>query len=71
MRLSKILKEESIILDVKARGERGVIEEVAEAMVSRETSLDKGSLVKVLLERERLGSTGIVEGIAIPHGKFY
>ena len=71
MRLSEILKEESIILDVKARDKRGVIEELAEAIVSRETSLDKSALVKGLLERERLGSTGIGEGIAIPHGKFY
>ncbi|MDH3801907.1 MAG: PTS sugar transporter subunit IIA, partial [Deltaproteobacteria bacterium] len=31
--------------------------------------LDKEALVEVLLERERLGSTGIGDGIAIPHGK--
>lgn len=71
MRLSQILKEESIILDLKANDKKGALEELADAIASRETSLDKGSLVKGLLERERLGSTGIGEGIAIPHGKFY
>ena len=71
MRLSEILEEESIILDLKAKDKKGALEELAEAISSRETSLDKGSLLKGLLERERLGSTGIGEGIAIPHGKFY
>ena len=39
-------------------------------MINTIPSLDKESLVKVLLERERLGSTGIGDGVAIPHGKF-
>jgi len=71
MRLSQILEEESIILDLKAKDKKEALEELAEAFVSNGTPLDKGALVKVLLERERLGSTGIGEGIAIPHGKFY
>jgi PTS system nitrogen regulatory IIA component len=71
MKLSEILEEENIILDLKAKDKKEALEELAESIASRETSLDKGSLVKGLLERERLGSTGIGEGIAIPHGKFY
>ena len=69
MKLSEILEEVNIIPDLKARDKKGVLEELTEALVSHEPTLDKGSLVKVLLERERLGSTGIGDGVAIPHGK--
>lgn len=70
MKLSEILEENHIIPDLKARDKKGVLEELAETIVSHEPSVDKRSLVRVLLERERLGSTGIGEGVAIPHGKF-
>jgi PTS system nitrogen regulatory IIA component len=40
-------------------------------MVDRKPSLDKGALVDVLIDRERLGSTGIGDGVAIPHGKIH
>jgi PTS system nitrogen regulatory IIA component len=70
MKLSELLDEANIIPDLKAKDKKGVLEELAESITSQAPSLDKGSLVKVLLERERLGSTGIGDGIAIPHGKF-
>ena len=70
MKLSEILEENHIIPDLKARDKKGVLEELAETIVSHEPSVDKRALVRVLLERERLGSTGIGEGVAIPHGKF-
>jgi len=71
MKLSEILVVNNIIPDLKAKDKRGVLEELAEAVINHEPSLDKSSLVKVLLERERLGSTGIGDGVAIPHGKFH
>jgi PTS system nitrogen regulatory IIA component len=70
MKLSEILEEDNIILDLKAQDKNGVLEELAEVMTNHEPSLDTGSLIRVLLERERLGSTGIGDGVAIPHGKF-
>jgi len=70
MKLSEILNQDNIIPDLRAKDKRGVLEELVDVIVSHDPSLDKGLLVKVLLERERLGSTGIGEGIAIPHGKF-
>lgn len=69
MKLSEILDEYNIIPDLKARDKKRVIEELAEVIVQTRPSLDKDSLVRVLLERERLGSTGIGDGVAIPHGK--
>lgn len=70
MRLSDILEEDFIVTELKAKDKRGVLEELVQVIVDRVPSLDKDSLVKVLLERERLGSTGIGDGVAIPHGKF-
>ncbi len=70
MKLSEILEKDNIILDLKAKDKKGVLEELAEVMTNHEPSLDTGSLIRVLLERERLGSTGIGDGVAIPHGKF-
>lgn len=71
MRLSDILEEKNVIPDLKSKDKRGVLEELVDTIVRNDPSLDKSSLVKVLLERERLGSTGIGDGVAIPHGKFH
>jgi PTS system nitrogen regulatory IIA component len=69
MKLSEILKPEFIISDLKAHDKKGVLEELSAVITDQEPSLNKGYLLQVLLERERLGSTGIGEGIALPHGK--
>jgi len=42
---------------------------LAEVVSNRDPSINKRDLVRVLIERERLGSTGIGDGVAIPHGK--
>lgn len=69
MKLSEFLKEENIIPNLKARDKKGVLEELAEIVTLSDPSIDKRALVKVLVEREHLGSTGIGDGVAIPHGK--
>jgi len=69
MKLSDIFKPKLIIPDLKAQDKKGVLEELAQIITQQEPSLSKGSLLQVLLERERLGSTGIGDGIALPHGK--
>lgn len=45
------------------------MEELVATLSHRYPELDPGSVVDALLERERLGTTGIGEGVAIPHGK--
>ena len=70
MKLSEIIAESDIIPDLRAKDKREVLEELTEVIVDHEPALDKSALIKVLLERERLGSTGIGDGVAIPHGKF-
>ena len=69
MRLSEIFKPQFVIPDLKAHDKKGVLEELLEIITGQERSLNKGTLLQVLLERERLGSTGIGDGVALPHGK--
>ncbi|RLC32522.1 MAG: PTS sugar transporter subunit IIA [Deltaproteobacteria bacterium] len=69
MKLSEMIKEENIILELKAKDKKGVLEELAGVIARQEPSVDKEALVRVLLEREQLGTTGIGDGVAIPHGK--
>jgi PTS system nitrogen regulatory IIA component len=68
MKILEILKREAIIADLKATNKKGVLEELV-VPVSAIAGLEPEILVKVLLEREKLGSTGIGNGIGIPHGK--
>ncbi|MFH1156285.1 MAG: PTS sugar transporter subunit IIA [Pseudomonadota bacterium] len=68
MRITEILKHEAIIADLKSKDKKGVLEELA-AAVSQIAGTETKSIVRVLLEREQLGSTGIGGGIGIPHGK--
>ena len=69
MNLSEMIKTNNIIPDLKAKDKKGVLEELAGAISDNESSVDKEALVRVLVERERLGTTGIGDGVAIPHGK--
>ena len=68
MKISEILHRSAIIADLKSNDKKGVLEELA-AAVSGTTEADSQQILKVLLEREQLGSTGIGGGIGIPHGK--
>ena len=69
MKLSEIFKPQLIISNLKANDKKGVLEELSQVITEQNPSLNKRSLLQVLLERERLGSTGIGDGIALPHGK--
>jgi PTS system nitrogen regulatory IIA component len=69
MKLSELLTPKSIIPDLKAHDKKGALEELSQIITEQEPALNKGLLLQILLERERLGSTGIGEGIALPHGK--
>lgn len=69
MRIAEFLSQEAIIPDLRARDKEGILRELSAALVRAHPSLKQERLVEVLRERERLGSTGIGEGVAIPHGK--
>jgi len=69
MKLSEIFNPQLIISNLKAHDKKAVLEELSQVITEQNPSLNKRSLLQVLLERERLGSTGIGDGIALPHGK--
>ena len=68
MKICEALQKKTILADLKAGNNKGVLEELV-APVAEIANVNPEELVKVLLERERLGSTGIGGGIGIPHGK--
>lgn len=68
MKILDFLEKEAILDNLESRDKQGVIEELVKP-VSRIASVNHDELVRVLIERERLGSTGIGGGIGIPHGK--
>lgn len=69
MKITNILRVESILPELKSRDKDGVIRELAEAVTRSEAAIPVDTLTEVLAEREKLGSTGIGSGVAIPHGK--
>jgi len=69
MKLSEIITIDNIIPELRAKDKKGVLGELADVITSHHPDIDKRMLVKVLVEREHLGSTGIGDGVAIPHGK--
>jgi PTS system nitrogen regulatory IIA component len=69
MKITDILPEALVIPALKGKNKEEVLRELATAMASQHADIDANRLVEVLWERERLGSTAIGDGIAIPHGK--
>jgi len=68
MKISDILKPVGVIPDIQATTKKDILAELARPIAS-ENGLDLDNIVDILLNREKLGSTGIGEGVAIPHGK--
>jgi len=69
MKIMDILVRDAVILDVGTSEKPKVLETLARAVSGAEPGLDPGRLLQVLIERENLQSTGIGDGVAIPHGK--
>jgi PTS system nitrogen regulatory IIA component len=68
MKLLDVLDTEAVLPDLQAGTKTEVLEELV-TPVARSSGTAVEELVQVLLDRERLGSTGIGGGIGIPHGK--
>jgi PTS system nitrogen regulatory IIA component len=69
MKIADILSGDLIIPELTSKNKKGVLEELVSVIVKQNKLINKEELIEVLLEREQLGSTGIGDGIAIPHGK--
>ena len=64
-----LLKKEGIILDMKATSKESALHELATNATEQFPFLDPLQLYTTLMEREGVGSTGVGNGVAIPHGK--
>ena len=68
MEIIDLLKTEAVVPKLRATSKKQALQELSKAAASL-TQLDERSIFETLLERERLGTTGVGDGIAIPHGK--
>lgn len=69
MKITEILSADLIEPELKGETKPAVLQELARCLVDHNSSIELDDLVAVLADRERLGSTAIGDGIAIPHGK--
>ena len=71
MKLGEIIPEGGILDDLKSEGKEDVIKEMVQALVKagRVEEAASKKVVKALMDREELGSTGIGQGVAVPHAK--
>jgi len=67
--IQNMLKKDYVIEGLKSKSKREVLAELSDVFLRDDMGIDRDSVVEVLMEREKLGSTGIGDGIAIPHGK--
>jgi len=69
MKIMDILVRDAVIPELEASAKEPLLAEMARDLAKAVPSLDADRLYSVLIEREALQSTGIGEGVAIPHGK--
>ena len=69
MKITEFLSPDAVIGSLAATKKKDVLEELCRPLAQRNPQLTVTRLREVLEDREKLGSTGIGEGVAIPHGK--
>ncbi len=68
MEITDLITPERVVANLKATSKKQALQELSRRMAEL-TGLEERVIFDVLLERERLGTTGVGSGIAIPHGK--
>ena len=69
MKIVEFLNEKAVLAGMKATDKESALRELVEVLAKAEGIKNREELVKVLLNRESLGSTGIGQGVGIPHAK--
>jgi fructose-specific phosphotransferase system IIA component len=69
MNLLDILSLESTIVDLKGESKEDIIAELVNSLAVGDAITDRDQVLQAVLDREKIMSTGIGDGIAIPHGK--
>ncbi len=69
MKLMDFIVKDAVVVSLQGKEKEDVSEEMVAALVKSKKISSKEKVVKILLDREELGSTGIGQGVGIPHGK--
>jgi PTS system nitrogen regulatory IIA component len=69
MHLSDVLDADRIALDISVSSKKSLLEKAAELLSLPSESGERREIFESLCQRERLGSTGLGHGVAIPHGR--
>ena len=68
MKIKDFLKNEDVFLDVSENSKKQTLEKIA-TLCAEHTQLEEQVIFGALVERERLGTTGVGHGVAIPHAR--
>jgi len=68
-RISDYLSQRRIVLDMDTTSRKRLFEHIAEVSSDEHGGISEDTIFKTICERERLGSTGLGHGIAVPHGR--
>jgi PTS system nitrogen regulatory IIA component len=69
MLVSDLLSPERVLSDVRTSSKKRLLELISNALVQNDAQLNPREVFESLCARERLGSTGLGQGVAIPHGR--
>lgn len=69
MRLSNLIKKDLIIKETTSKNRDGIIKEVVQFLKKKNLISNEMDLIRKLIERENQATTGVADGIAIPHCK--
>ncbi len=69
MQLSELLTTSCTSCDVAVTSKKRILEKICQLAANQVSDVDQEELLESLLDREKMGSTGIGNGIAIPHGR--
>jgi PTS system nitrogen regulatory IIA component len=69
MKIMDFLSPETLCVPLSAKTKKEVIEDLVDVLIKAGKLTEKKKVIQVLMDREEMGSTGIGQGIAIPHGK--
>ena len=69
MKVSQLIQQGHILAPLRAANKKQALQEIAQH-AAKNTNLSAREIFDTLIERERLGSTGVGDGVAIPHGRF-
>jgi PTS system nitrogen regulatory IIA component len=69
LKITDFLTPERVMTSLKSHEKNAALKEMADQLVACEPALDREKVLQVLVDRERISTTAIGEGVAIPHGK--